>query len=136
MDRHTKAITYSMDRKYQRVIERNQDRTFADFLRGKSPKTVELFNFFVEQFHAIGEVTFIPAKSMIGVATSRKRIAYVTQLGKNFVHVVFHFDQPYHDNLCFQKIAQVPGEQQFNHHFRMFEKEDVNEEVKRFMKLA
>jgi len=74
---------------------------------------------------------------MIGIATSRKRIAYITQLGKNFVHVVFYFDQPYSDNLCFQKIAEVPGTaKQFNHHFRMFEKDDVNQEVKKFMKLA
>jgi len=34
------------------------------------------------------------------------------------------------------KIAQVPGQQQFNHHFRMYAKEDVNDEVKDFMKLA
>ena len=118
------------------MSDQKKDRTIADFLHGKSAHTVGLFNFFVEQYQAIGAVTFIPAKTMIGVATSRKRIAYVTQLGKNFVHVVFHFDQPYHDNLCFQKIAQVPGEQQYNHHFRMFEKDDVNEEVKRFMKFA
>jgi hypothetical protein len=51
--------------------------------------------------------------------------------------VVFAFEQCYSDNLCFQKIAQVPGDaKQFNHHFRMHRKEDVNEEVKRFMKLA
>ena len=43
----------------------------------------------------------------------------------------FPFKQPYPDNLCFQKIAQVPGEiaHQFNHHFRMLQKEDLNEEV-------
>jgi hypothetical protein len=35
------------------------------------------------------------------------------------------------------KIARVPGNRrQFNHHFRMFKKEDVNEEVRRFMKKA
>ena len=74
---------------------------------------------------------------MIGIATPRKRIAYIGQLGKNFIHVVFPFKNPYPNNLCFQKIAQVPGDaHQFNHHFRMLEKEDVNEEVISFMKLA
>jgi len=74
---------------------------------------------------------------MIGIATPRKRIAYVTQLGKNFIHVVFPFDKPHADNLCFQKIAQVPGdEKQYNHHFRMLAKEDLNKEVISFMKLA
>jgi len=30
----------------------------------------------------------------------------------------------------------VPGQQQFNHHFRMCSPEDINEEVLHFMKLA
>jgi hypothetical protein len=77
-----------------------------------------------------------PAKTMIGIATPRKRICYVTQVGKDFIHVVFPFEVTYPDNLCFQKIAQVPGQQQYNHHFRMHSKEDLNAEVKKFMKLA
>ncbi len=85
----------------------------------------------------MGKITVQPAKTMIGIATARKRIAYVTQLGKNFIHVVFPFDQPYPDNLCFQKIAKVPGdEKQHNHHLRILSNEDVNEEVKKFMKMA
>ena len=72
---------------------------------------------------------------MIAIA-SKTRIAYVIQLGKNFMDVVFPFDKPYPDNLCFRKIAQVPGQQQFNHHFRMMNTEDLNAEIKNFMKLA
>ena len=72
---------------------------------------------------------------MIGFA-AKTRITYVTRLGKNFVDIVFPFSKPYHDNLCFHKIAQVPGQQQFNHHFRMCSEEDINEEVLHFMKLA
>ena len=81
-------------------------------------------------------ITVIPAKTMIGIATKRKRIVYIIRLGKNFVDVVFPFKQPHVDNLCFQKIAQVPGEQQFNHHLRIMNLEDVNKEVIGFMKLA
>jgi hypothetical protein len=73
---------------------------------------------------------------MIGISNSHKRIAWVTQLGKNFIHVVFPFKQEYPDNLCFQKIAQVPGQEQYNHHFRMLNAEDLNEEVLGFMRLA
>ena len=113
------------------------EKTIQDFLAGKAGRTIEVFEHFVSEFQKIGMVSLHPAKTMIGIATSRKRIAYITQLGKNFVHVVFYFDQPYPDNLCFQKIAEVPGTvKQFNHHFRMFEKEDVNAEVKKFMQLA
>jgi Domain of unknown function (DUF5655) len=108
----------------------------SEFLSGKSEHTLMLFDHFISEFEEIGPVTMHPAKTMIGVANSHKRIAWITQLGKNFIHVVFPFKQPYPDNLCFQKIAQVPGDMQFNHHFRMLQKEDVNEEVLGFMRLA
>ena len=119
------------------MAKETADKTLNDFLKGKSELTVSLFNHFVGEFQHVGNVTVHPAKTMIGIATSRKRIAYITQLGKNFIHVVFPFQKPYEDNLCFQKIAQVPGDaKQFNHHFRMLLPEDVNEEVKKFMKMA
>jgi hypothetical protein len=108
----------------------------SDFLTGKSEHTLMLFHHFVNEFEKVGDVTLYPAKTMIGVANSHKRVAWITALGKNFIHVVFPFKQPYPDNLCFQKIAQVPGDMQFNHHFRMLQKEDVNDEVIAFMKLA
>lgn len=114
-----------------------EEKTVADFLAGKSERTVALFNHFVQQYQLIGAIALKPAKTMIGIATPRTRIAYITQLGKNFIHVVFPFQQPYPDNLCFGKIAQVPGDKkQFNHHFRMYAPEDVNEEVQQFMQLA
>jgi hypothetical protein len=106
------------------------------FLAGKSDNTLMLFHHFIDAWQAVGPVTVHPAKTMIGVANSRKRIVYITQLGKNFVHVVFPFKQRYEDNLCFQKIAQVPGDAQCNHHLRIFFPEDVNEEVLYYMKLA
>jgi len=112
-------------------------RSAQDFLTGKSDHTIALFTHFVQQFGQIGAVTLHPAKTMIGIATPRKRIAWVTQLWKNFLHVVFPFEKPYPDNLCFIKIAQVPGDnKQFNHHFRMYAIEDVNEEVQKFMQMA
>ena len=113
------------------------EKTLNEFLKGKSELTIALFNHFVDEYKRIGKVTVQPAKTMIGIATERKRIVYITQLGKNFIHVVFPFEKPYPDNLCFQKIAQVPGDdKQFNHHFRMLAKEDINKEVISFMKLA
>jgi hypothetical protein len=113
------------------------EKTLNDFLKDKSEITRSLFQHFIEEYQRIGKVTIHPAKTMIGIATPRKRIAYVTQLGKNFIHVVFPFEKAYTDNLCFQKIAQVPGDdKQYNHHFRMLSKEDLNKEVIAFMKMA
>src|ERR1041385_3321365 len=105
-------------------------------VNGKSEQTLILFHHFVNEFQKVGPVTLHPAKTMIGVANSHKKIAYITQLGKNFIHVVFPLRERYEDNFCFQKIAQVPGDMQLNHHFRMLHREHVDEEVIKFMKLA
>jgi Domain of unknown function (DUF5655) len=118
-------------------MDNTEDDQLSDFLTGKSEHTLILFHHFVNEFQKVGNVTLHPAKTMIGIANSHKRVAWITALGKNFIHVVFPFKQSYPDNLCFQKIAQVPGDaHQFNHHFRILQKEDVNEEVLQFMKLA
>lgn len=114
-----------------------ESNNLSAFLSGKSEQTLSLFNHFINEYQKLTPITIHPAKTMIGIANSHRRIAWVTQLGKNFVHVVFPFKQAYPDNLCFQKIAQVPDDNhQFNHHFRMYNIEDVNEEVLKFMKMA
>jgi hypothetical protein len=113
-----------------------EERELERFLCGKSEHTLALFDHFISEFQMIGPVTIHPAKTMIGIANSHKRIVYITQLGKNFIHVVFPFRERFDDNLCFQKIAQVPGDLQFNHHFRMLHQDDVNDEVRKFMKMA
>jgi hypothetical protein len=112
-------------------------KQLADFLAGKSEHTLMLFDYFVAEYQKLGNVTLHPAKTMIGISNGEKRVAWITQLGKNFIHIVFPFKKEYPDNLCFQKIAQVPGDaNQFNHHFRMYLKEDVNEEVIQYMLMA
>jgi hypothetical protein len=113
------------------------DKTVADFLAGKSQHTIELFDHFIAVYNSIGMIELHAAKTMIGISNSHKRIAWIIQLGRNFIHVVFPFKEPHTDNLCFIKIAQVPGDnKQFNHHFRMLYKTDINDEVKYYMKLA
>ena len=114
----------------------SDDTQISAFLSGKSEHTLSLFHHFTVEFKKIGNIELHPTKSMIAVGNPDKRIAWVTQLGKNFIHVVFPFKQLYPDNLCFKKMAQVPGSNQFNHHFRMLYKEDINEEVLKFMQMA
>jgi hypothetical protein len=111
------------------------EKQLHDFLKGKSEHTLALFWHFIKEYRGIAGTTIHPTKTMIGIAAD-KRVAWVTRLGKDFVDIVFPFKRSYPDNLCFHKIANVPGDQQFNHHFRMMAKDDVNEEVKKFMRLA
>jgi|SRR5215217_5081728 len=110
--------------------------TIESFLEGKSAQTLTLFHHFVDTFQTLAPITLHPAKTMIGISNGERRVAWITMLGKNFVHVVFPFSESYEDNLCFIKIAQVPGTTQYNHHFRMYASDDVNEEVLQFMKRA
>ena len=106
------------------------------FLNGKSEYTLSLFDHFIKQYKKIGDITIEPTKTMIGISNSNNRIAWITQLGKNFIHVVLPFKEFYKDNLCFQKMAQVPGQNQYNHHLRIYFKEDINDEVMKFMEMA
>jgi Domain of unknown function (DUF5655) len=112
-----------------------EEKHLSDFLNGKTEYTIRLFRFFIEQLTEIGEINLRTTKSMIAIE-SKTPFSYITQLGKNFVHVVIPFDQPYEDNLCFTKIAQVPRTNQFNHHLRIYFREDINDEVKRFLRMA
>ncbi|MFT3910619.1 MAG: DUF5655 domain-containing protein [Ferruginibacter sp.] len=121
-------------------IKRNQshscnEKTLDDFLKGKSAHTVELFRHFINEYQLIGKISVHPNKSMITIS-GKTGIAYITQLGKNFIDIVFPFKEPHEDNLCFVKINRVPGSNQYNHYLRMCFKEDINEEVIRYMKLA
>ncbi len=112
-----------------------RDNELSDFLNGKSEHIIGLFYHLVAEFSQIGNVTVHPAKSMIAFA-SRTRFAYVIQLGKNFIDVVLPFKEPCTDNLCFNKIKPVPGSTDYNHHLRLYFVEDINDEVKRYMKMA
>lgn len=111
------------------------DKTLDDFLKGKTAHTTGLFYSFIKEYKSLGDITVHPTKSMIVIA-GKSRMAYIIQLGKSFIDIVFPFKRVYEDNLCFVKIKQVPGTNDYNHHFRMCYKEDINEEIKYYMKLA
>ncbi|PTQ96844.1 hypothetical protein C8P68_104336 [Mucilaginibacter yixingensis] len=106
------------------------------FLAGKSTHTAHLYNHFINEFAELGDISLHATKTMIGISNGHKRIAWVTQFGKNFIHVVLPFNRPYEDNLCFSKVALVPGSNQYNHHLRILQKEDVNEEVRGYLRLT
>jgi len=83
-----------------------------------------LFDHFMGEFQSIGAVTVHPHKTMITVMRENVRIAYITGVGKNFIHVIFSFKQRYDDNLCFQRIQEVVGRRVIYHHFRMMIDDD------------
>lgn len=113
------------------------DPLIEQFLFRKREPTLMLLHHFLIQCHKCGDINIHPTKSMLGLVYKQRKIAWITQLGNNFVHIVFPFPIAYPDNFCFQKIAQVPGDQQqFNHHLRIYHPEDINEEVIKFIGIA
>ena len=115
---------------------RSKTRPLEDWFSRKPSATRAIFDHFVTEYKRLGDITVRPAKTMIVVTTPRKGIAYIVPR-KDVIDVVMPFKQAYPDNLCFHKIAQVPGgPPQFNHHLRLVDKKDINKEVRRFMLLA
>ena len=112
------------------------DDSLQGFLIGKSEHALTLFDHFISEWQKLGPITIHPHKTMISIANAYKPAAYITRVGKKFIHVVFPFRERYTDNFCFQRIQVVPGRRVVYHHFRMLQKEDVNDEVRKFMRLA
>ena len=120
---------------YQNAQHSCNERSVEDFTKGKSSYTLELFDFFIDEYLKIGEIVLHPAKSRIALAADI-RFAYIHRLGKNYVDIVFQFRNSFTDNYCFYKIAQIPDSNTYNHYFRMERKEDINDEVRDFLKKA
>jgi hypothetical protein len=124
----------------QRFVNNNHphscnERTIEDFLKGKSEHTIELYHYFIDELRKLGDFKLHPARSRIAFA-AEIRFGYVRLLGKNFLDVALTFNKPFHDNLCFYRIGEVPGGTYYQHYLRIFKKEDINEEVKKFMNMA
>lgn len=111
------------------------NQTVVDFVKGKSDHANTLYHHFAQTYLAMGDIRAHATKTMI-VFKSLKNFAYVIRFGRDFIDIVFPFKAAYPDNLCFSKIAQVPGTNDYNHHLRIYHVEDVNDEVKYYMKEA
>lgn len=124
----------------QKFVHQNQghscnEKTVDDFTKGKSETTLGLFYYFIDEYKKLGDFVLHPARSRIAFA-SRIRFGYIHRLGKNFVDVVLTFNQAYTENLCFYRIGEVPGGKIFQHYLRITDMEDINEEVRMYMKMA
>lgn len=114
----------------------DDSRYLSPFSILRSAHALMLFDHFMTELQKAGPVSVYPHKTMISIANAHKRVAYITQAGKSFMDVVFPFKQRHDDNLCFRRIQEVPGRRIIYHHFRMLEKDDINDEVRKFMRIA
>jgi len=124
----------------QKFLHENQyhscnDRTVDSFFVGKPDEVIELFRYFIDEYKKLGDFVLHPAKSRIAFA-AKIRFGYIARVGKDFMDVTFTFNKAYHDNLCFYRIGEVPGGKIFQHYLRLKYKDDINDEVRKFMKMA
>lgn len=111
------------------------DQAISDFMFGKSEQSIKLGRYFMKVYVEMGEITTHATKTMIAFK-AQKNFAYIIRFGKDYIDIVLPFKTVYADHLCFSKIVHVPGSTDYNHHIRMYNLEDVNDEVKHYMKLA
>ena len=111
------------------------ERSVNDFLEGKPREIIDLFDYFIDEYQKIGEFVLHPSRSRIAFA-ARIRFGYIHRIGQKFVDVVFTFREAHEDNLCFYRIGEVPGGKYFQHYLRLERKEDINEEVRKYMSMA
>ncbi|MEQ8532359.1 MAG: DUF5655 domain-containing protein [Imperialibacter sp.] len=111
------------------------DRTLESFLERRKPDIVELFYYFIDQYKQIGDFEVHPAKTQIGLG-AKIRFGYIPRVGKEFIDVALTLPRKYADNLCFHRIGEVPGIEIYQHYLRLMHKDDINDEVKKYMKLA
>lgn len=124
----------------QKFLHKNQfhscnERTVESFIQGKSDHIIELFHYFIKEYQKLGEFVLHPAKSRIAFA-AKIRFGYIARIGSDFIDIALTFNKPYKENLCFYRIGEVPGGKIFQHYIRLQYKDDINDEVKKFMKMA
>lgn len=123
----------------QRFVNQNQwhscrQNTVDNFLTGKTEKAIRLFKHFIKTYKQIGDFDLHPAKTRIALV-ARMRFCAINRLGKDFLDGHLVLNQRYSDAHCFHKIDQF-GATAFVHHFRIYTKDDVTDELKEYMTKA
>jgi hypothetical protein len=122
----------------QRFYNTNQSHscgnyTVDKFLQGKSEKVIELFHFFLSEYKTIGAFELHPVKTRVALLT-KMRFCSINRLGKNFMsgHLILTAS---HNRSCFYKIDNLQN-RFFVHHFKLRNKEELNDDLKTCMKEA
>ncbi len=108
--------------------------TIDSFLKGKSQQAIDLFNFFLLEYKKIGNFDIHPVKTRVALLT-KIRFCSINKIGKNFIDVHLVLTESYNDNRCFHRIDNL-SDRFFVHHIKIYNKEDINSEVKKYMQLA
>ena len=108
--------------------------TIEYFLRDKSDKAIDIFNTFIKTYQKIGDLELHPVKTKIALET-KTRFCSINKIGIDFLDGHLVFMETHTDNFCFYKIENL-SDKFYLHHFRLYNKSEINDELIKYMKLA
>ena len=123
----------------QKFVNANQwhscgQNTVDNFLANKTEKAIELYDYIITEFGKIGDFELHPAKTRIAL-NKKMRFASINRLGKNFLDGHLVFTEKFDGSPCFHRI-EIVTKRAFVHHFRLYSKDDLTDELKKYMRLA
>jgi hypothetical protein len=108
--------------------------TVDDFLSGKPAKSVELFNLFLDEYRKIGPFELHPVKTRVALLT-KMRFCAINKIAADYIDIHLVLTSLFEDASCFYKIDNLAN-RFFVHHARLYNKEDITGELKKYMALA
>ena len=108
--------------------------TVDDFIAGKPEKSAELFNFFLEEYRKIGPFELDPVKTRVALLT-KMRFCAINKIAADYIDIHLVLTSLFANTLCFYKIDNLAN-RFFVHHARLFYKDDITDELKKYMTLA
>jgi hypothetical protein len=107
--------------------------TEEEFLQGKSERAIQLYKFFLSEYKKIGPITLHVIKSRIAFMVL-VRFSGINKLSKDYIEGAFWLKKKI-DSDKFYKIEFIPKDN-FIHRFRIHNETDIDDEFKKYMKMA
>jgi len=108
--------------------------TVDDFLKGKPPESIELFNLFLAEYRKIGPFKLHPVKTRVALLT-KMRFCSINKIGADHIDIHLVLTEPYEHTLCFNKIDNLAN-RFFVSNARLYDEEDLTAELKYYMAMA
>jgi hypothetical protein len=105
----------------------------GQFLEGKPARAVALYRYFLKEYRKIGPIKLHVVKSRIAFMV-KVRFSGVSGFGKDFIRGGFWLKEKIQSDKFF-RIEYIP-KNNFIHYFKIFNESDIDQEFRRYMKMA
>lgn len=108
--------------------------TVDDFLADKPAASVGLFHFFLDEYSKIGLFELHPVKTRVALLT-KMRFCSINKISPGYIDIHLVLTQHFEGTLCFYKVDNLAN-RFFVHHARLYNKNDITDELKKYMAMA